>query len=96
MHGFIITSGQNECPFGPENVYPDKNEGTGKFYKISWDKLNYTSARELCERDGGHLVMIKDQEDLDFIVNYYNKTAAGMSLRSYFKKYSVEQCIETG
>ena len=54
--------------------YEDWNPVTGKFYKIHWQHENYTRAKEICESEGAHLLMIKTDKDAQFILDYYNQS----------------------
>lgn len=58
--------------FGPPIQYSDTNPTTGKFYKIHSQRANYTEAKEICESEGAHLLMVKTDADASFILSYYN------------------------
>ena len=68
---FIELTGLTECPYGPSIEYEDRNPVTGKFYKTHGPRQNYARAQEICESEGAHLLMIKTDEDAQFIQNYY-------------------------
>ena len=71
---FIETGFGAVCLYGPDIKYVDRNSVTGKFYKIHDQLGNSQEGKEMCESEGGRLLMIKDMHDFDFIKDYYPVT----------------------
>ena len=70
----LQTSYGYECLYGPDITYVDQNPVTGKFYKKHDQLATGQYGRTTPESEGGRLLMIKDNLDLDFNKTYYPVT----------------------